>query len=254
MIGPFVTGFRYGTAGLGWLLKPRIRSYVILPILVNAAVFAAGFVWLAGRVGELQARVMAWLPDWLDWLAWLLWPIAILAALVLIWTGFTVIANLIGSPFNGLLSERVAALHDPAGAPAGSGSWTDLLRAPVDELRKLLYFVALALVPLILSFIPVVNVISPLAWGLYGAWILAVEYADYPMANAGLRPRVQRSVLRGQRRLALGFGAGVLLLTIVPGLNLVAMPSAVIGATLLWSDRLREDPVKSVAAGRRTLP
>jgi CysZ protein len=239
MIGPFVTGFRYGTAGLRWLLRPGIRRYVILPILVNAAVFAAGFVWLAGYVGELQARVMAWLPDWLDWLSWLLWPIAILAGLVLIWTGFTVIANLIGSPFNGLLSERVLSLHDPAAAPVVEGAWTDLMRAPLDELRKLLYFALLAIGPLIISFVPGINVLSPLAWGLFGAWVLAVEYADYPMGNAGLRPVRQRSILRSERRLALGFGAGVLLLTVVPGLNLVAMPSAVIGATLLWSDRLR---------------
>ena len=39
--------------------------------------------------------------------------------------------------------------------------------------------------------------------------------------------------------LALGFGAGVTVITIVPGLNLVAMPAAVIGATLLWCDRFR---------------
>lgn len=253
MIGPFVTGFRYGTAGLGWLMRPRIRAYVALPILVNAVVFTAGFFWLTGFVGELQTMATDWLPDWLDWLAWLLWPIAILAGLVLVWTGFTVLANIIGAPFNGLLSERVAALHDPAGAPAASGAWTDLLRAPLDELRKLLYFALLALVPLLLSVLPGINVISPLAWGLYGAWILAVEYADYPMANAGLRPRTQRGLLREQRRLALGFGSGVLLLTVVPGLNLVAMPSAVIGATLLWCDRLRPATVSRVAAGHRPL-
>ena len=95
--------------------------------------------------------------------------------------------------------------------------------------------------------------LSPIAWGLYGAWILAVEYADYPMANAGLRPRAQRARLRDERRLALGFGTGVLVLTLVPGLNLVAMPSAVIGATLLWCDRLgRADaPDRAGAAGRR---
>jgi CysZ protein len=251
VIGPYVTGFRYGVSGLRWLLRPGIRGYVLIPITVNAVVFAAGLAWLSGYLGELQARLTGWLPDWLDWLAWLLWPLAILAALVLIWTGFTVIANLIGSPFNGLLSERVLGLHDPQGAPPASGGWTDLLRAPVDEARKLLYFLLLALVPLLLSVIPAVNVISPIAWGVYGAWILAVEYADYPMANAGLRPRAQRALLREKRRLALGFGSGVLLLTVVPGLNLVAMPTAVIGATLLWSDRLRPESVSRVAAGDR---
>ena len=248
MIGPFVTGFRYGTVGLRWLFRPGIRAHVLVPVLVNAVVFAAGLAWLAGYLGELQARITAWLPDWLDWLTWLMWPIAVLAALVLIWSGFTVIANLLGSPFNGALSERVAALHDPTASAPAPGGWSDLLRAPLDELRKLLYFALLALGPLLLSVVPGVNVISPLAWGAYGAWILAVEYADYPMANAGLRPRRQRALLREQRRLALGFGSGVLVLTLVPGLNLVAMPAAVIGATLLWCDRLRPRSVSHVAA------
>ena len=104
-----------------------------------------------------------------------------------------------------------------------------------------------------LSILPVVNVVSPLVWAAYGAWVLAVEYADYPMANAGMRPRAQRALLRDQRRLALGFGSGVLLLTVVPGLNLIAMPTAVIGATLLWCDRLRPGSVTTVAAGSRPL-
>jgi len=238
MVGPFVAGFRYVPAGLGWLLKPGIRRYVIIPILINAVVFAAGIAWLTGAIGDMQTAVTDWLPDWLDWLAWLLWPLALLAALVVVWTGFTVIANLIGSPFNGVLSERVQAAHAPGLGPAAPTRWQDLLRAPIDELRKLGYFAVLAIVPLIVSLMPVVNVAAPLVWGVFGAWILIVEYADYPLGNAGLRPRAQRALLRGNRRLSLGFGAGVLLMTVVPGLNLVAMPTAVIGATLLWCDRL----------------
>jgi CysZ protein len=68
--------------------------------------------------------------------------------------------------------------------------------------------------------------------------LLAVEYCDYPLANCGLRLSEERRILRANRWLTLGFGAGVLTMTVIPGLNLVAMPSAVIGASLMWSDRL----------------
>lgn len=238
MIDAFVTGFRYGTAGVGWLLRPGIRPYVILPVAINAVIFSAGIVWLAAYIGELQAVALAWFPDWLDWLTWLLWPIALVAALVLIWFGFTVIANLIGAPFNGMLAERVQTIRASASAASVAVSWRDLIRAPLDELRKLAYFALLLPLPLLIWLLPVVNILSPISWWLFGAWILTVEYADYPMANAGWRPRAQRALLREQRMLALGFGTGVMLLTIVPGLNLVAMPAAVVGATLLWCDRL----------------
>ena len=50
--------------------------------------------------------------------------------------------------------------------------------------------------------------------------------------------RQERRLLGERRWLALGFGAGVMTMTIIPGLNLVAMPAAVIGASRLWAERL----------------
>jgi len=46
--------------------------------------------------------------------------------------------------------------------------------------------------------------------------------------------------------LALGFGSGVTVLTMIPVLNFVAMPAAVIGGTLLWSEQLKME----ILAGR----
>jgi CysZ protein len=69
--------------------------------------------------------------------------------------------------------------------------------------------------------------------------MLAVEYLDYPMGNHGLSFSEQRRRLRRRPMLSLSFGAGVLLLMLIPGLNFLAMPAAVAGATALWVDRLR---------------
>ena len=239
MVGDFARGFRYGVSGLRWLGRPGLRHLVIAPLLINAVIFTLGFVWLWAQIESAHGALVGWLPDALDWLAWLLWPLALAAMLIIVWTGFTLVANLIGSPFNGLLSERVVKLHAPAAATEGAPLWSELVRAPLAEARKLLYFALLAIPALLLVLLPVINVLAPIVWGVYGAWIMAVEYCDYPMGNAGLRFGAQRRVLRQRRGLALGFGAGVTVITIVPGLNLVAMPAAVIGATLLWCDRFR---------------
>ena len=91
---------------------------------------------------------------------------------------------------------------------------------------------------LLIAFVPGVNLAAPFAWVLYGSWLFAVEYCEYPLSNTGMRLGDVRRVLRSRRWLALGFGAGVMTLTVIPGINLVAMPSAVIGASLLWADRL----------------
>jgi len=237
MVGDFAHGFRYGVSGLRWLTRPGLRHLVIAPIVVNAVIFMLGFFWLTKRIERAHDVATGWLPDWLDWLAWLMWPLAIVAVLIIVWTGFTMVANLLGSPFNGLLSERVVRLRSPDAALPATSLWSELVNAPIAEMRKLLYFAVLALPALLIVFLPVINLLAPLVWAVYGAWIMAVEYCDYPLSNAGIRLDSQRRLLRRRRGLSLGFGAGVMTMTLIPGLNLVAMPAAVIGATLLWCDR-----------------
>jgi CysZ protein len=70
--------------------------------------------------------------------------------------------------------------------------------------------------------------------------MLSLEYADYPMGNHNLHFRAERSILRQQRPLALGFGAAVSVMTTIPIVNFLAMPVAVAGATAMWVDRLQE--------------
>ena len=86
---------------------------------------------------------------------------------------------------------------------------------------------------------PGINVIAPVLWVLFSAWMLALEYADYPLGQRGLTFREQRRLLRRHWPLTLGFGGMTLLLTLIPVLNFLVMPAAVIGATLMW---VRETP------------
>jgi len=87
--------------------------------------------------------------------------------------------------------------------------------------------------------IPGVNAFAPLCWWAFGAWILALQYMDYPLSNHGISLRRQRALLARHRPLVLGFGSAVLVMTLVPILNFVVMPAAVIGATCMWSELLR---------------
>jgi CysZ protein len=85
---------------------------------------------------------------------------------------------------------------------------------------------------LILAF--VVPVIGPLLWFLFSAWMLTLEYADFPMGNHGLKFRQMRSTLRRRGLLSFGFGATTAALTAIPVVNFIVMPAAVAGATLMW--------------------
>jgi CysZ protein len=237
-----VGGLGYVLKGLGLITRPGLRRFVIIPLLINIVVFGIG-LWLAyDQIGGLSTWVQAYLPSWLDWLTTLLLPLFMLVALVVIFFGFSIIANLIASPFNGLLAEKVEELL--TGKPLPDSGWgkraAELPGTLGDEVNKLLYSLVWAIPFLLLFVIPVVNIAAPFLWLAFSAWIMAVQYADYPMGNHGLKGREMRRRLGRKRITSLSFGGGVLALTSIPVVNFIAMPVAVCGATAYWVGKLSE--------------
>jgi CysZ protein len=229
-----MSGFGYALEGLRLIFRPGLRAHVLVPVLVNLVVLILA-VW--GGSILFEDLLQRFLPEegWLSYLRWLLWPLFALGVALLVVLGFTAMANLIAAPFNSLLSQKVEQLF--GGKPAVSLGWRqmagELPRTLGSEVRKLGYFLARAIPLLILFLIPGVNLAAPLLWALFSAWFMALEYSDYPLGNQGLHFSEQRQRLRRNRLAALGFGAGASLLTLIPLVNLAAMPAAVIGATLL---------------------
>lgn len=234
-------GAGYALTGLRWLPKNGLRRFVAMPLLINIVLFGAGIWWTYGQFEYFDQVLQGWLPTWLDWLHWLIWPIFALTVLIALFYSFSVVANLLAAPFNSLLAEQVERLTQPGNAtrPVANLTWKELVLSPLAGLNRLLYFIGWAIPLLLLSFVPVVNIAAPVLWVLFSAWMLALEYADYPLANRGLSFRDQRRLLRQHWPLTLGFGGMVLLLTLIPIVNFLAMPAAVIGATLMW---VREVP------------
>lgn len=238
----FLAGPGYVMSGFRLILRPGVRLYAFVPLLINTLLFAGAIVLGAGAIGDLSRQLSAqW--AWADWIVWLLWPLFIMVVLLVGFFGFSVLANLVGAPFNGFLAAAVErSLTGSAPPGSGLGLPAEIIAALRTEAGKFLYF-ALRALPLLLVFIiPVVQVAAPFIWVVFGAWMLALEYLEYPMNNHGrLFPEV-RQALRQRRGLALGFGAAVLLLTLIPVVNFIAMPVAVAGATKLWVERLRPAP------------
>lgn len=237
------SGASHLLAGFRIIRQPGLRRYVMVPLIVNILIFG-GLIYGAFEWYQiLLDKLLGYLPDWLAWLQYLLLPLFAITVLVVVFYGFTLVANLIAAPFNGLLAEAVER-HLTGKPVVDSGDWKKLIRdilpAIFSELRKLLYFVLWAIPFGILFLIPGINLAAPILWGLFSAWMLSIEYADYPMGNHHLFFSDQRSRLRKRRFLALGFGLLTLLVTMIPVVNFVAMPVAVAGATSMWVRDLRD--------------
>ena len=229
------TGAGYLIEGFSLLRKPGLRRFVVMPLLINILLFGGLIGWAYGWVDGASRVMIAGLPDWLHWLRYIVVPVFVLTSLVVIFYGFSILANLIAAPFNGLLAEAVECYLTGKSLP---GDWRQLLRdilpSIMSEFRKLFYFALRAVPLLLLLLVPLVNVVVSVLWVLFSAWMMTVQYMDYPMANHQLFFKEQRARLRKRPLLAWSFGGLVMLCTLLPVLNFIVMPAAVAGATAIW--------------------
>lgn len=235
-----VTGASYLLKGLSLIRKKGVKRYVALPLAINVLLFVFAVYFAFDQVQALDLWIDEHLPGWLEWLTWLLYPLFVLAVLLVVFFGFSVMANIVAAPFNGFLADAVERHLTGAKAEgSGRGVVREVLVALYAELRKLLYFVTWAIPLLILSLIPGLNIAAPLLWAFFGAWMLAVEYTDYPMGNHGITFPQQKKILAGRRYLSLGFGGMATVAMMIPVVNFLVIPVAVAGATALWVDQLK---------------
>ncbi len=240
MIKP-ISGAGYLLRGLALLPKKGIFPYVVIPMAINALLFSLALILAIGQIGSLIDWALQQLPSWLQWLDWLMWPLLVLTALILVFFLVAILANIIASPFNGLLAEAVERHLTGEVYQAESSSWRRALveapKAITGELIKIAYFVKFAIPLGILFLIPGLNFFAPLLWFIFGAWMLALEYCDYHLGNHNIRFAQQRTLLGQERMLTLGFGAATTLATITPLVNFIAMPAAVAGSTVMLIEK-----------------
>jgi len=234
---PVLSGPQYLREGLRLILSPGLRLFVILPVTVNLILFVGLIYFAVRQFGGWVDAFMPSLPDWLAFLEYILWPLFVALVLLMVFFTFTMLANIIAAPFNGFLAEKVetVARGEDTSPPF---SWAELLamlpRTLGREARKLAYFAPRALALLIMSFIPVVNLAAAPLWLLFGIWMMAVQYIDYPADNNKMSWTEMMAWLRQRRWQSLSFGAVTYAALLVPVLNLLIMPAAVAGATLFW--------------------
>jgi CysZ protein len=236
MKGNIAHGAGYLSRGASLLTHPSLRLFVLVPLLVNILIFG-GLIWYG--LSYLFAVMDEWLakiPAWLDFIKWIIWPLVGLTVSLATGYIFTAVALLIASPFNALLAEKAEELitGKPVNALEGLGAALMALpRGILRELSKLIYYL------LLISFIPVLNVVAPVLWFLLGAWMMSLQFLDYPMDNHLLSFADVKEAARARRLSSMGFGGVVALCTGIPVVNFFVVPAAVVGATLLWCEELR---------------
>ena len=231
------SGFGYFLYGLELAVKPGIRQFVLLPLLANVLLVGGALFYLFSNLDIWIDQLMGQLPGFLSWLSYILWPLLVLTILATFSYFFSTLANFVAAPFNGLLAEKVEE-HLTGKTVNDDGMLAvvkDTPRILAREWKKLLYVLPKAIGLFILLLIPALGqTLGPILWFGFTAWMLAVQYCDYPFDNHKVPFNEMRNSLKQKQGKAYSFGALVAIFTTIPLLNLIVMPVAVCGATAIW--------------------
>lgn len=107
----FFQGVYFFLQGAGLIFKPGLRRYIVIPIIFNAILLVIIFTGLAFFLYYYLHSFIAGYKPWVivvfGWLFWILYSFISLLVSTLI---FTILTNIIASPFYGLLAEAAAKL------------------------------------------------------------------------------------------------------------------------------------------------
>lgn len=275
-IGRILGGF--GTlAGASYPLKalltfkrnPRLWKYIAVPILVNfilaIALYSSLLFFGWQFADELKLDLALWLDkliaDLPQWLSFLQYAIAlivflfrvILIVILLIVTGFvlTQFGVLLGAPWYGQLSEQLEKIRTGKVEIIEINIASDLARAILYELKKLVLIALIGFPLILLSFFPGAGtLISSIGWFILTTTIVCLDFLDSPLERRRLRFRRKLAIVGRSLPASATFGVVCLALISIPLVNLVTIPLCVASGTLFVCDRI----LPKLPSYKNTLP
>lgn len=252
-----VDGATYPFKALITFIKnPRLIQYIAIPILVNIVVAIAlysGLLYFGWQIVDgVQADVTLWLdrviadlPRWLGFLTYgAVGLIAILRFLLvvvlLIATGFllTQFGVLLGAPWYGQLSEQLEKYRTGKIELIELNIVSDLGRAILYELKKLVLIALVGIPLLIANFFPGVGtLISSVGSFILTTFIVSLDFFDSYLERRRLGFRQKLGVVFRALPASGSFGLVCLGLISIPLVNLITIPICVASGTLFICDR-----------------
>lgn len=240
----FLAGVQYFVRGVAWVARrPGQWLFGLIPALIVLAVYAAALVLLGAYdwnlAGAMSPFARHWSPAARDAVRGLIAVLVFGAALMVAIVTFTGVTLAVGDPFYESLSGRV---EDTAGGrppEARAGLWRQIGRAVTDAAIVGAVTGGFAVLFFALGFLPLVGqTVVPVVAALVSGYFLTFELTSIALERRGLRRRDRFAVLRRDRAAAVGFGASVFVVFLIPLGAVLMMPGAVAGGTLMARERL----------------
>lgn len=238
ILNDFVSGISYFFNSVSLLWHPKLRRFVLLPLLFNIVFFISLLLLLIHYYTNINEYILAHLPTWMAVVSIIAKIIVFIIYLAITLYSFFTIATIIAAPFNGLLAEKVAHLR---GQTVEEKSWMAILRdTPRLIARQLVIFflyVPISILLTILLLVPFLHAFVLIFWVWFHARMIALIYLDYPTDNTSVSLKRLRAWIKLNKVLVFGFGGTILFFSSIPIVNFFVIPISVIAATNLWIDR-----------------
>ena len=218
----------------------RLWFYALAPGAVGLGIFSWSFIvifnWIAdvihsilskveglGSVGGVLANI----------LGFVLWPFSLLFAVFVLYN----LTKILIAPLYSFLSEEVFLIRRPRiHAVTGIGWVRRTFRMLRISFVKSAIFVIVGLFLFILSFVPILQFLSPVALVL----IAAFDIADFAMEAAELDLATRFKLFFRRWPLFFGFSFGVGLVLFIPVLNMVLLPIAIAAGSIVVDEALND--------------
>lgn len=247
----FIAGVRYFARGLGWVARrPKQWLFGLVPALIVLVAYAAGLIVLGLYLGDLVNVASPFADHWSsgprDTLRVLMGVLIFAAAVMISIVTFTGVTLVVGEPFYEGISTRVEESAGGLPHEADVPLWRQLVRGLGDAAIVGLITGLFAVIFFALGFLPVVGQTAvPVVAACVSGYFLTLELTSIALERRGLRRRDRFALLRRNRGLAVGFGASVFVVFLIPLGAVLAMPGAVAGGTLLARERLADQVIPS---------
>jgi uncharacterized protein involved in cysteine biosynthesis len=235
-------GFTAYLKGVKWLKEhPGYIALLAVPILL-------GFIFLVGGITVFSAfdqQVLKWIlfeePQSAMSLAWFVYQackmLLYIAMIVFTLAASLLLMNVIASPIYDHIS--LAVERDVLGTDTPGLGFMDTLRVMVVELKKVVFILFLSALLLV---VPGLNVIST----LIAAFLVGWDFFDYPLARRGWSFRQRLRLVTSDFWAVMGFG----LWLVIPFAQIVMLPLAVAGGTMLNLESLKREQLLTPVLNR----
>ncbi len=251
-IARFFRGLSYPFAALRFIRQHGLWGLAVVPAVVNIVLFVAVVAvliwlvgpWLSGLAASLApsaatgfwAAVGGFFAKFLAVLLWILVPVAVVAVSAIV---IVLIGQAVASPFLDALSEKVEALvlKTPETKVEVGRVLRSVSVAIADIIWTVLFWVAVNLPLLLINLVPIIGSAANAVLSFcFTALLLAQEFVGLSLTRQFVSYPGRWRVIWANRGICLGFGSATMLLLVVPGLNLILLPLATVGGTLLYCD------------------